>query len=142
VRQFFLVLFVWAASAALVSAQQSKVTIPVTSTPADDGKQMFLSYCASCHGPDGRGNGPTAVALKAVPSDLSQLSKNNKGVYPAEHVIATLKFGVQNAAHGSKAMPVWGPALKAVDSPSSGSQEKQALRINNLVKYVETLQVK
>jgi mono/diheme cytochrome c family protein len=117
------------------------MTIPVTSTPADDGKQMYLSYCASCHGPDGRGNGPTAAALKAAPVDLTQLSKNNKGVYPAEHVIATLKFGVQNSAHGSKAMPVWGPALKAADSPS-GTQERQALRITNLVKYVETLQAK
>jgi hypothetical protein len=73
--------------------------------------------------------------------DLTQLSKNNKGVYPAQHVIATLKFGVQTSAHGSKAMPVWGPVLKTVDSPS-GSQDRQTLRIANLVNYVETLQAK
>ncbi len=27
----------------------------------DNGKQMYASYCASCHGVDGRGNGPVAV---------------------------------------------------------------------------------
>jgi hypothetical protein len=128
---------------ALLVAQEAKVTIPVGLTPADDGKSMFVSYCAPCHGLDGRGHGPTSTALKTQPSDLTQLSKDNHGSFPGTHVVAVLKFGVQNdPSHGSKAMPVWGPALQKLDNPGSGNQDFEALRINNLVKYVETLQIK
>jgi mono/diheme cytochrome c family protein len=132
-KHMFLFLSVVAVSAALATAQ-SNVTMPVQPTPADNGKQMFVSYCAPCHGPQGRGNGPTAAALKIAPADLTQLAKKNGGAYPATHVMAVLKFGVQNPAHGSKEMPTWGPAL--------GNENTEALRINNLVKYVESLQEK
>lgn len=125
---------------AVVFAQDSKLTIPVKPTPANDGKVMYVNYCAPCHGLDGRGHGPTATVLTVAPADLAMLSKNNNGAYPAVHVVAILKFGVENAAHGSKAMPIWGPALRS-DRPS-GVNEEETLRIANLVKYVETLQVK
>jgi mono/diheme cytochrome c family protein len=36
----------------------NNVTIPVTKTPATSGKQMFVNYCAPCHGVDGTGQGP------------------------------------------------------------------------------------
>ena len=40
---------------------------PVAPTPAsiENGKRLFLIYCALCHGPDARGGGP--VAMKFVP---------------------------------------------------------------------------
>ena len=43
------------------------------------------------------------------------------------------------AAHGSKDMPVWGPVFSSV---SKGDQALVQLRISNLTKYIETLQVK
>jgi mono/diheme cytochrome c family protein len=141
-KRLFSLIFVAAICATLVSAQDSKLTIPVKSTAADDGKQMYANYCAPCHGLDGRGQGPTAAALKTPPVDLTVLSKNNKGQFPGNHVVAVLKFGVENSAHGSKDMPIWGPALGKMDHGSSMSPDTQSLRIANLVKYVETLQVK
>lgn len=138
-----ILLFVGVAAlgATFACAQESKLTIPVKSTQADSGKEMFVNYCAPCHGLDGRGNGPTAGALKVMPTDLAVLSKNNKGVYPETHVVAVLKFGSENSAHGSKLMPIWGPALRNM-SHESGNSDEQALRIANLVKYVDGLQVK
>jgi mono/diheme cytochrome c family protein len=44
--------------------------IPVKQTSAASGQEMFTSYCAACHGTDGKGAGPTASALKVVPTDL------------------------------------------------------------------------
>lgn len=32
----------------------------------------FKSYCAACHGPKGKGNGPAAVALDPRPADLTK----------------------------------------------------------------------
>jgi mono/diheme cytochrome c family protein len=141
-KRFFVIVSSVAICVALVSAQESKLTIPVQQTPANDGKQMYVSYCASCHGLDGRGHGPVAGTLKVPPADLSLLSKNNQGVYPDKHVTAVIKFGVENPAHGSKEMPVWGPVLQKIDSPTDVTLAKQSLRIANLVSYVESLQAK
>ena len=141
-RRFFVFFSSAAICVALLSAQESKMTIPVQNTPAYDGKQMYVSYCASCHGLDGRGHGPAASALKFAPADLSLLRKNNQGVYPGGHIAAVIKFGVEQSAHGSKEMPVWGPALQRMDGPGDGMNGKQSLRIANIVNYVETLQAK
>ena len=43
----------------------------------DIGKSEFQSSCASCHGTDGKGNGPVSGQLKVPPSDLTMLVKNN-----------------------------------------------------------------
>ena len=47
-------------------------TVPATS-PAS-GQEMFMSYCAPCHGKEGKGNGPAAGALKISPIDLTALA--------------------------------------------------------------------
>ena len=48
-----------------------KIVIPVDKTASNDGKQMYSSYCAPCHGVDGRGHGPVAPALKMQATDLT-----------------------------------------------------------------------
>jgi len=35
------------------------------------GAQLYATYCASCHGPDGKGDGPVAAALKPPPANHS-----------------------------------------------------------------------
>ena len=120
---------------------QSKgtVTIPVGKVNPTDGKQMYSSYCAPCHGADGRGKGPVASALKEPPTDLTMLAKNNNGKYPDTHVAAVLQFGSSTPAHGTAQMPVWGPLLGKISNVQS--QEAQ-LRISNLSRYLESIQAK
>ena len=60
--------------------------VPVKETSPASGKQMYSTYCAVCHGADGRGNGPAAVALKEHPTDLVQLAKENGGKFPGSHI--------------------------------------------------------
>ena len=78
--------------------------------PSMSGVDLFRFYCASCHGPDGRGHGPAAVALRTTPPDLSTLSLRHGGSFPRQDV--DLYFTGDElrptAAHGSKEMPVWG----------------------------------
>ena len=116
-----------------------KVVVPVSKTPANSGKQMYISYCASCHGIDGRGDGPVAMELRKHPADLSVLSRNNGGRFPSEHVSAVLQFGMENSAHGTAEMPVWGPVLGRMDLMGSQINMK-ALRISNLSRFLETIQ--
>ena len=116
-----------------------KVTIPLTKTTPTSGKLMYANYCTPCHGQDGKGQGPVATSLKNQPSDLTTLSRNNNGKFPAAHVIAILQSGVCVPAHGSAAMPVWGPILGKMDVTSPQDRE---LRISNLSNYLRTIQVR
>ena len=45
------------------------------------GKFEYMNSCAGCHGIDGNGKGPLADLLSVAPSDLTQLQKNNGGVF-------------------------------------------------------------
>lgn len=118
---------------------RAKVIIPVSKTSPTSGKQMFTSYCAPCHGVDGKGHGPAASALKTQPTDLTELSKNNRGRFPDTHVAAVMQFGSDVQVHGSAEMPVWGPILGKMDM--TNTQERQ-LRISNLSRYLESVQTR
>ena len=117
---------------------KKKVVITVDRTNPTSGKQMYTSYCAPCHGVDGRGNGPAASALKNQPMDLTGLAKANHGKFPDTHIVSVLKFGSETPAHGSAQMPVWGPILGRMNQ--SNFQEKE-LRVSNLSRYLKTIQV-
>ena len=65
--------------------------VPITNAPSNSGKEMFNSYCAVCHGKDGKGNGPAASAMKTPPTDLTLLAQKNGGKYPAAHVAAVIR---------------------------------------------------
>jgi mono/diheme cytochrome c family protein len=128
-----------AVSMGLAEQSTGKVTIPVNKTAPTSGKQMYANYCAPCHGADARGHGPVAPALKSPPPDLTMLSKNNNGKYPDTHVVTVLENGSDIPVHGTAQMPVWGAILGKMNQ--TNPQDKQ-LRISNLSRYLETLQVK
>ncbi len=120
-------------------AQTAVKHVVVPRASASSGHEMFVSYCATCHGVDGRGAGPTASSLKVSPPDLALLSKKNDGKFPAAHVATVLRNGVESSAHGSKEMPIWGPILRQT---SHGQEGELQMRLTNLNKYIESLQVK
>ena len=115
------------------------IVIPAGKTSPTDGKQMFVSYCAPCHGADGKGAGPVSPALKIKPIDLTLLAQNNHGKFPSAHVAAVLQFGSELPAHGSAQMPVWGPIF---NNMNRGSVQAKQLRIGNLAQYIENIQAK
>jgi len=115
-----------------------KHTTAAATSPAS-GKEMFVSYCASCHGKDAKGDGPAANALKQAPADLTSLAKLNGGKYPADKVTSVLRGQTKLMAHGDQDMPVWGPVFWRM---SQGHEEMVQMRIANLNQYIESLQEK
>jgi mono/diheme cytochrome c family protein len=113
--------------------------VPIMATSATSGKEMYASYCATCHGTDGKGNGPAASALKVPPADLTTLSSNNAGKFPSLKVAGVIRGDSFISAHGSKEMPVWGELFMGI---SHGHDSEVQQRITNLTKYVESLQAK
>ena len=112
---------------------------PAGQTSASSGKEMYRAYCAACHGTDGKGDGPASAALKSLPSDLTVLARRNAGKFPELRVFGAINGDLRVAAHGSQDMPTWGAVFGQMDGTDVG---RVKLRIRNLTKYIESLQVK
>jgi mono/diheme cytochrome c family protein len=113
--------------------------VPLRHTSPVSGVEMYKTYCAVCHGVQGKGNGPAASALKSTPTDLTMLTKQNGGKFPMDHVLSVLQFGSELPSHGSKDMPVWGPLFHSlnVNNPTEAQQ-----RTSNIARYLKTIQVR
>jgi mono/diheme cytochrome c family protein len=71
-------------------------------TTAISGKALYGQYCAVCHGTDGKGGGPAAVALKQHPTDLTQMTRQNSGQFQEERFIKMMNGEVETAARGPR----------------------------------------
>ena len=52
------------------AARQLRNPLPADAATLEEGKQLYVTYCLVCHGPEGRGNGPVASGAMA-PADLT-----------------------------------------------------------------------
>ena len=73
-----------------------------TLDPAADAKAQFASKCATCHGPDGHGDGPAAAALNPKPRNYHD--KAYMSTRTDEQLIEVI-------TNGKGAMPKWGGIL-------------------------------
>ena len=124
----------------LATAQTTTKRVTAKPTSAASGAEMYKEYCASCHGLSGKGEGPAAPALKAVPANLTTLSARNGGKFPEDKVMQSIKSGPGLSAHGSAEMPVWGPIFMAMRTGPSDAEVQQ--RAHNVMEYIRTLQAK
>jgi mono/diheme cytochrome c family protein len=120
------------------AATDDKHTAAKPTSPAS-GEEMFMAYCAVCHGKDAKGDGPAASTLRVAPADLTMLTKKYGGKYPAMKVTSALTGQANLPAHGNKEMPVWGPVFFRMSQGHEGETEQ---RIANLNHYIESLQAK
>jgi mono/diheme cytochrome c family protein len=102
----------------------------------DGGRDLFATYCASCHGVSGRGNGPAAEELRRRPADLTQYAKHNGGIFNGARIHSSVD-GRAVKAHGTMEMPVWGDAFKWREGLP---EDAIKARIEALVRYLETIQ--
>jgi hypothetical protein len=91
------------------------------------GQTDVQTYCAPCHGPSGKGDGPAAAALKTPPADLTALPRTS-GKFPAAKVTSILR-GQGVPAQWQPRMPVWGPVFWQM---SHGHETEVQQRIANL----------
>jgi mono/diheme cytochrome c family protein len=124
-------------AAVLTGHAQTPAQAPSVLLESLTGRDSFELYCASCHGHAGRGDGPVAAALAKRPADLTTLARRYDGRYPRDAVRDfVIGRGRALPAHGTTEMPVWGPLFSALESDA-----RARVRIDNLVTYIESLQV-
>lgn len=79
--------------------------------PEVTGRALYSEFCVSCHGAEGRGDGPRAAALDRAPADLTGISARNGGVFPMASVLSTID-GYTRARENNLTMPEFGVMLE------------------------------
>jgi mono/diheme cytochrome c family protein len=105
----------------------------------EEGRRSYLAACASCHGADGKGHGPTAPRPAVAPPDLTLLLERHGGRFPRDFVIAVIAGEERVGAHEERDMPVWSQRFGT--SPAGAVASLYARRrIEQLADYLESIQ--
>lgn len=130
-----------AAAAAALLAAFAAAAVPAEELSSYTGAQLYARFCASCHGLDGRGEGPVAPALKVAVPDLTRLIRREGDTFPTEQVRRIVDGRDIRAAHGARRMPVWGYefATATISEPDAGAKEAAAL-IDRIIDHLRTMQ--
>lgn len=111
-----------------------------SSEPDLGAREVFLRYCASCHGEDGRGDGPLAASLTRPPTDLTRLALDHGGDFDESAVMAVIDGRRAVAAHGPRDMPVWGAVFQEEGSEERYPAYQSLLKSRLLVDYLRSIQ--
>jgi mono/diheme cytochrome c family protein len=106
---------------------------------ATPGAALFKTYCASCHGPSAKGDGPLADQMRIQPPDLTQIARRNKGKWDGAKVARMIDGREPVKGHGGSDMPVWGDVFKT--SRDGYDEESVKAKVRELMEYLESLQV-
>jgi mono/diheme cytochrome c family protein len=123
----------------LALAAVALLTSAGSAANGNPGREAFFRYCSSCHGDDGRGNGPAASAMQPRPADLTQIAKRNGGIFPYDKVKEIIDGRTRVVAHGSSQMPVWGKIFAGEETlvPPATHAVSQ---INLIATYLSSIQ--
>jgi mono/diheme cytochrome c family protein/peroxiredoxin len=113
-RTTALMLLLFGLSAAAAANMRAFWKTPADSLPVVDensltrrGRLLFAVHCATCHGPEGHGDGPAAASLKMPPPDFAAGWKHGTSLESLRRLIAQ---GIPGTA-----MPAATPSLSAGD---------------------------
>ena len=98
--------------------------------PPTAGALLYQRYCASCHGIDGRGDGPAAAALQPRPTDLTRLT------YGTMEIMERIDGRRSISAHGTSAMPVWGQVFEQSLLKDAHTQRTALLHVQAIADHV------
>lgn len=104
------------------------------------GEVTFRVYCRSCHGDEGRGDGPLAPLLKVEVPDLTTLARRYGGEFPEERVSRYVDGREEVAAHGPREMPVWGDAFRSTDDEEGREEARVRQKIRQVVAHLAQIQ--
>lgn len=121
----------------LLSYAQFYPSVTQGASKEDRGQKLFVQYCASCHGIDGKGGGPVAPSLKTFIPDLTTIEKQN-GKFDQLRVQHIISGDVEVVAHGQKEMPVWGYVFRL----KAGGPPVAAANVYALASHIKSIQQK
>ena len=106
------------------------------------GGREYQVYCATCHGVQGKGDGPMSTILTVVPADLTQIRKKNNGEFPFWRVYKIIDGRDMVRGHGARGMPVWGAYFLREEGGGYLDEDRVIGRVMGLVYYLQSIQQK
>ena len=104
------------------------------------GTELYLNYCASCHGVNGEGDGQVADVMQIQVPNLRYLSERNNGTFPAQAVTEYVDGRTVVAAHGDRRMPVWGEVLNWTEGDDADAERLAQQKISAIVEFLSNIQ--
>ncbi len=140
VKTFLLILFAATISACGIGASSSTSSPSTPESRANAGEELFMRYCATCHGESASGNGPASASLKQPPANLRQIATRNSGTFIAHDVAAYIDGRSRVMAHGSPEMPIWGRKLDDRTEKIAEETKLAPGSIYLIVEYLRSIQ--
>lgn len=106
------------------------------------GSGLYRTYCASCHGVKGQGDGPVASSLRAEVPNLTRLALRQGGRFPADQVRMIVDGRATLPPHGTRDMPVWGQTFRAAGANDPQAERRADGLIDLLIEYLRSIQEK
>jgi mono/diheme cytochrome c family protein len=125
---------------ALIALLMLTGTVDAADYVAMSGKELYARFCASCHGTEGRGDGPVASAFKVEVPDLTLIARRAGGEYPRDRIARVIDGRHIIGAHGTRTMPVWGEDFSTLEIGNPDAERSTRLIIGRLADYVLLLQ--
>jgi len=124
------------------SAPPTVTIVAARATTSVDGATLYQAYCASCHGRDGKGNGPAVHALRTPAPDLTRIGVTHTDTDCVRHVMQEFLAGHRSSSEPKVSendldMPNWAPIFYAMWTSSSGVA---TMRMRNVARHVNSIQ--
>jgi mono/diheme cytochrome c family protein len=134
--------FRWGVAVVMVAALAACAQAPVQRDVMQmSGLEMYQSFCASCHGVRGEGDGPVAPLVKVHVPDLTRIAQRDGGEFPTEDVRRMIDGRFDRPAHGPRDMPVWGWQFYRSETPNDPAERARVnALIDRLVQHLRSIQ--
>lgn len=104
------------------------------------GRDLFMRFCASCHGVNGTGDGPVGQGLAVMVPDLTRLARrygNHMDQVKLREIIDGRSVVI---AHGTRTMPVWGYEFWVEEGADVKAEASVRTIVDKLIDYLRSIQ--
>ena len=132
----------WSVSAGIATLALAGGAMAFDAVTLEDysGEELYLRFCASCHGGQALGDGPVSRSLNVAVPDLTRIASRYGG-FPTALVRDVIDGrGIDMRAHGTREMPVWGYEFWIEDGGDVSAQKAARDAINRLVEHLRSIQ--
>jgi mono/diheme cytochrome c family protein len=132
----------WSALGAIASLALAATALAFDAVTLEDysGAELYLRFCASCHGSQAMGDGPVSRSLNVAVPDLTRIA-SRYGEFPTGRVRDIIDGrGIDTLSHGTREMPVWGYEFWIDEGADAGAQKAARDAINKLVEHLRSIQ--
>ena len=132
----------WAVPAGVASLALAGAALAFDAVTLQDysGEELYVRFCASCHGSGAHGDGPVSRSLNVAVPDLTRIT-SRYGEFPAGLLRDVIDGrGIDKRAHGTREMPVWGYEFWVEEGADVAAQKAVREAIDKLVDHLRSIQ--